>query len=181
MGLLSVGTLLSWDDAKKNADVVRKKGIRQFINVHKKVRDRKNDCLKWGDEVEFSMVKFDHKEKKCYLLLKANEVLPILQGPEERNEKTGSLWRPEFANYMIEATPGEPYAHQINNFNKLQANMALRRKQAQDILGEDEYVLSLTCFPFLGKENFTWPNYQSTPNTGITRSLFFVDQGLFSL
>ena len=179
MGLLTVGTLLSWAETKEHADLVRKKGIRQFINVHRKVRDRKNDCLKWGDEVEFSMVKFDHKNKRCYLLLKANQVLPVLQGPEERNEKTASLWRPEYANYMIEATPGEPYAHQINNFNKLEANMRLRRKQAQDILGEDEFVMSITSFPHLGCENFTWPNYTSTPHEGITRSLFFVDQAIY--
>ena len=102
MGLLSFGTPLSWEETKKYADLIRKKGINQFINVHRAIKDRKNDCLKWGDEVEFTLVRFDHKEKKCYVLLKAHELLPILQGPENRHEKKlMSLWRPEYANYMV--------------------------------------------------------------------------------
>ncbi len=105
MGLLTVGTLLNYDETKKYADLVRQKGIQQFINIYNLVKERKHDCLKWGDEIEFSLVKFDHKNKKCYLLLKADELLPVLNGPENRNEKNlSSLWRPEYANYMIEGT-----------------------------------------------------------------------------
>lgn len=181
MGLLTVGTPMTWEETQKYAQIIREKGIRQFLNVHKRLKERKNDCLKWGDEVEFSMVKFDHKEKKCYLLLKANELLPILQGPEERNEKLLTLWRPEYANYMIEGTPGQPYEHQISCFNRVEANMRLRRKQASELLGENEYVLSLTTFPFLGQPNFTYPNYKTKPNdpNGITTSLFFVDEAIY--
>lgn len=179
MGLLSVGTLLTWPETKQYSDLVREKGIKEFINVYKKLRDRNSDCLKWGDEVEFSLVKFDHKGKKCFLLLKAHELLPTLNGPEERNEKNlSSLWRPEYANYMIEGTPGFPYDHNISNFNKLEENMRLRRKQVQDMLNEDEYVLSLTTFPFLGRPNYTSPSYEPTPKDGVTRSLFYVDNAI---
>lgn len=179
MGLLTVGTLLNWQETKKDADLVREKGIKQFINLYNGLKDKKGDCLKWGDEVEFTMVKFDHKTKKCYLLLKAHELLPVLNGPEERNEKNlSSMWRPEFADYMIEGTPGSPYDHRISNFNKLESNMRFRRKQVQDMLGEDEYCLSITTFPGLGTPNFTFPTY-STKQDGITQSLFFVDQAIF--
>lgn len=51
MGLLSLGTLMSWPDTKKHADQVREKGIRQFLAIHRNLKERKNDCLKWGDEV----------------------------------------------------------------------------------------------------------------------------------
>lgn len=180
MGLLSVGTLLTWEENKKYAQLIREKGIKQFLNVYNLVKTRTNDCLKWGDEVEFTLVKFDHKAKKAYLLLKADELLPTLNGPEERNEKNlPSLWRPEYANYMVEGTPGLPYNHSIANFNKLESNMSFRRKQVQDMLGEDEYVLSLTNFPFLGRPNYTFPNYPVRPKDGITRSLFFVDEAIF--
>jgi glutamate--cysteine ligase catalytic subunit len=80
---------------------------------------------------------------------------------------------------MVEGTPGSPYDHQIVNFKKLEANMRLRRKQVQDILGEDEYILSLTSFPMLGCANFTFPSYPSTPNEGVTRSLFYIDQAIY--
>lgn len=180
MGLLTVGTLLTWEENKQYAQLVREKGIKQFLNVYNLVKTRTNDCLKWGDEVEFTLVKFDHKAKKCYLLLKADELLPTLNGPEERNEKNlPSMWRPEYANYMVEGTPGSPYNHNIANFNKLESNMSFRRKQVQDMLGEDEYVLSLTNFPFLGRPNYTFPNYPVTPKDGITRSLFWVDPAIF--
>ena len=180
MGLLTVGTPLNWDEIQQYADFIRKKGIEQFLNIHKKVKDRKNDCLKWGDEVEFTLVKFDHINKKCYLLLKAKELLPILQGPEDRNENTASLWRPEYADYMVEGTPGGPYDHQIGCLNKLEANMRLRRNQVQELLKDkDEFILSLTSFPMLGCKNFSWPSYPTTPNEGITRSLFFCDQAIY--
>jgi glutamate--cysteine ligase catalytic subunit len=180
MGLLSLGTPMTWEETKKNADLVRKKGIEQFLNIHRAVKDRKNDCLKWGDEVEFSLVKFDHENKKCYLLLKAEELLPPLQAPEERNEKNlPTLWRPEYANYMIEATPGHPYEHTISCFNRVEANMSLRRKQAQDMLGKDEYIVSLTGFPRLGTPQFTWPHHVTTPGQGVTTSLFFMDEAIY--
>ena len=106
-------------------------------------------------------------------------MLPTLQGPENRNEKSLTLWRPEYANYMVEGTPGAPYQHKISCFNRVEANMNLRRKQVQEILGEDEYIMSITAFPLLGNPNFTWPNYPTTPGQGITTSLFFHDNAIY--
>ena len=51
MGLLSKGTPLSWEETKKNAWIVHKVGIEQFIALYHKMKDRKGDTLKWGDEV----------------------------------------------------------------------------------------------------------------------------------
>ncbi len=51
MGLLSLGTPLSWEEAKKHADHVRQHGIQQFLNIYDKVKDRTRDGLLWGDEV----------------------------------------------------------------------------------------------------------------------------------
>lgn len=51
MGLLSLGSPLDWSETKKYADHVRKHGILQFLHIYNKLKDRENDCLKWGDEV----------------------------------------------------------------------------------------------------------------------------------
>ncbi len=51
MGLLTLGHPLSWEETKKHAQSIREHGIEQFIQIYKKVKDRRNDCLKWGDEV----------------------------------------------------------------------------------------------------------------------------------
>jgi len=51
MGLWSNGTPLSWEEAKKHADHVRKHGIKQSLAIYRKLKDRQNDSLLWGDEV----------------------------------------------------------------------------------------------------------------------------------
>jgi hypothetical protein len=59
-------------------------------------------------------------------------------------------WHPEACDYMIEGVPSEPYGFLPAFLNTVEANMALRRKQAQEILSEKsdcEYVLSISAFP----------------------------------
>lgn len=51
MGLLSEGSPLDWEETKKYADHVRKHGVKQFINLYHKLKNRPCDVLKWGDEV----------------------------------------------------------------------------------------------------------------------------------
>ena len=51
MGLLSLGTPLSWDQTKKYADHVRDHGITQFLYTWDRLKDRQGDELMWGDEV----------------------------------------------------------------------------------------------------------------------------------
>lgn len=51
MGLLSEGKPLSWTDTKKNASHVHRVGIKQFLAHYQRLKDRKGDVLKWGDEV----------------------------------------------------------------------------------------------------------------------------------
>ena len=50
---------------------------------------------------------------KVRVSLRANDLLDQLFASEEVNNSLGeenrSLWRPEFASYMIEGTPGTPY------------------------------------------------------------------------
>ena len=85
MGLLSEGSPLSWDETKKWARHVQTNGIQQFINFYKKLQNREGDSLKWGDEVEYIVVKFDHDNRRAHVSLRAQEVLPILRQPENDN------------------------------------------------------------------------------------------------
>jgi len=57
------------------------------------------------------VVKFDHAHRKVRLSIRAStEVLKQLQAAEESGQlELASLWRPEFAAYMVEGTPGQPY------------------------------------------------------------------------
>ena len=51
MGLLTQGRPLTWEETKRSAELVRQLGIDQFIRIYHELKERKNDCLKWGDEV----------------------------------------------------------------------------------------------------------------------------------
>ena len=51
MGLLSLGTPLTWEEAKQFADHVRHHGITQFLHTWDRLKDRYGDELLWGDEV----------------------------------------------------------------------------------------------------------------------------------
>nr|AAV48595.2 gamma-glutamylcysteine synthetase [Laeonereis acuta] len=180
MGLLSEGSPLSWEETKKYADHVRKHGIIQFINLYKKLKDRSNGCLRWGDEVEYMLVKLNRSKKEARLLLNAEQVLAELQRREkERHGDLVTLWRPEYAAYMVEGTPGKPYGHLMAHFNRVEANMRARREEVKKLLADDEYPLSLTAFPRLGCPPFTQPELHPNPEEGASRSLFFPDGAIF--
>ena len=55
MGLLSLGSPLPWTETKKHAEHVRKHGIIQFLHIYDKLKDKEDDCLKWGDEVNIDL------------------------------------------------------------------------------------------------------------------------------
>lgn len=148
MGLLSEGNPLSWEDTKKYANHVREHGVTQFINLYKRLRDRQGDVLKWGDEVEYIIVKIDDEKQTAKVSLRAKEVLAELN-EKELSDPLGvkSLWRPEYGAYMIEGTPGKPYGGLLAHFNIVEANMRYRREEAQALLKNGELLMSLTNFP----------------------------------
>ena len=52
-----------------------------------------------------------------------------------------ALWRPEYASYMVEGTPGRPYGHRMAHFNMVEANMRLRF-----IMFHYKYALTVVIF-----------------------------------
>ncbi|XP_046839133.1 glutamate--cysteine ligase catalytic subunit-like isoform X3 [Xenia sp. Carnegie-2017] len=180
MGLLTEGSPLSWEETKKYANHIRSHGITQLLNIFKRLQHRENDCLKWGDEVEYVVVKFDHAKKKAKLLLKGQDLLPKLQEEEHNNPgKNETSWKPEYASYMLEGTPGQPLGGCMRHFNMIEANMKLRRQEVMNLLNpEDECLLSMTCFPRIGCPQFTFPCEVPTPTSGASNSLFFPDQAI---
>jgi len=60
MGLLYLGTPLTWDEAKKYAEHVRSHGITQFLHTWDRLKDRTGDELLWGDEVRLVLRSSGH-------------------------------------------------------------------------------------------------------------------------
>ncbi|CAL4121769.1 unnamed protein product, partial [Meganyctiphanes norvegica] len=87
MGLLTLGTPLSWAETKAHADHVKEHGAQQFINHYKRLRQRTNDPFKWGDEMEYMIVKLDHVNKRAQLSLRGSELLKDLQEREHNRNK----------------------------------------------------------------------------------------------
>jgi glutamate--cysteine ligase catalytic subunit len=53
MGLLTDGTPLHWDEAKKHAEFIRMHGIKQFLAIYRQCKDRTLQENLWGDEVRW--------------------------------------------------------------------------------------------------------------------------------
>ena len=180
MGLLTKGEPLNWSETKKHSKSIRRRGVEQFLKLYKAYKSRDFDSFKYGDEVEYSLIRFDHKERKVYCLLKAQQILgQILNEQKSTTAKRETIWSPEFANFMIEGLPGQPYGHEINNIASIEGNMNLRRNQVQELLECNEYCMTFSTFPLLGCPNFTWPTCIATPGRGITTSMFFPDNAVF--
>ena len=151
-----------------------------MIHEHDNDDNVQNDSgrgLKWGDEVEYIIVKLDHENKKARVSLRAATLLDQLTKPEENMKKMEnpdmkllpSLWRPEYASYMVEGTPGYPYGGSLNFFNTVEHNMRARRQELEQLLEEDEHCFSISSFPRLGCPDFTSPPTLPDPVHSFTR------------
>lgn len=181
---------MEWEDMAVWQEHVRKHGVQQFIRLYNKLKDERGRTLKWGDEVEYIIVKLDHAAKAARVSLRADELLGKLIVPEEKMKEEvkdhgvssvelRSLWRPEYASYMVEGTPGGPYGGATNYFNTVEHNMRVRRKELEDLLEEDEICVSISAFPRLGCPGFTVPPTAPHPDTSFTRSLFWPSEATF--
>ncbi|CAM9584264.1 unnamed protein product, partial [Phaeothamnion confervicola] len=151
-GLLRVGTPLSWAQAQPYLNYVRLHGVRQFINAYNKVKDIRNDELKWGDEVEYGIFVMDSEKKQAKLSLRAAEILRELSAREQEHEYRceGCQWHPEYGAWMIEGTPKRPYRGFTTDLLRVERNMRLRRKRLLAVLRPNEIAPTVTNFPLLG-------------------------------
>ncbi|KAJ6499344.1 glutamate-cysteine ligase catalytic subunit [Mycena sanguinolenta] len=182
MGLLYLGTPLTWDEAKKHADHVRTHGITQFLHTWDRLKDRHGDELLWGDEVEYLVVALDDEKKDAKLSLRQTEILEKLSAissvissdcPESVSVPT---FHPEYGRYMLESTPGSPYTGSIPDLLSVEANMRYRRALARTHLQRHEIPLTLTSFPRLGVPGpFTEP-YFDPANAVSSHSLFLPEE-----
>ncbi|GLB37673.1 putative glutamate-cysteine ligase [Lyophyllum shimeji] len=182
MGLLSIGTPLPWEEAKKWADHVRFHGITQFLNTWERTKDRHGDELLWGDEIEYMVVTFDDAEKNAKLSLRQTEILAKLSSIVDDicadcpPGVTVPTFHPEYGRYMLESTPGSPYTGTIPDLLAVEGNMRFRRSLARQHLKPNEIPMSFTSFPRLGVPGqFTEPYYDPADAVS-SHSLFLPEE-----
>lgn len=162
MGLLSVGVPLTWDETREYLKKLKDQGIRQFATMYKQMKHTTSEFLRWGDEIEYMVVAFDHVNKRAQLCLVASELMPKLSLLNNTQGCCSTKWHYEFGEYMIEATPGSPYQHSLTDIKTVECNMRTRRKILQSRLAENEFACCITSFPRNGCPDFTKPSYQSS-------------------
>lgn len=122
----------------------------------------------------------NHKEKKAYLSLRAEDLMKELNLEEDNynqgklKEAPTSLWRPEYGRFMIESTPFYPYTSDIKSMLYVEENMRLRRKRVEELAKDGEVLLTISMFPLFGAvKNFTIP--ESKPEGEIAKSFYASD------
>ena len=103
--------------------------------VFDRVRRRANDVLRWGDEIEYHLVRLDSRDgrKASAVSLMGPEVLAALATEDaalaargEPAPGTRCSWHPEYGSWMVEATPGAPYGGDTSDLRLVEVNMAVR-------------------------------------------------------
>eukprot|EP00923_Selenidium_pygospionis_P042682 GHVN01073714.1.p2 GENE.GHVN01073714.1~~GHVN01073714.1.p2 ORF type:complete len:858 (-),score=136.27 GHVN01073714.1:62-2635(-) len=181
MGFLSQGQTIKWNKlTKQQLDYVKTHGIEQFLHLWKVNKDRIDLSLKWGDEVEYTLVEFDQARQRVALWSGADVILEELMVRENLrvhfDGTKASDWRPEMASHMVEALPDPPYKLNVKSLVVLEESMRLRRNKIQRILPEGVYVSSQTNFPTMGIGRFLAPHYKPDPEKSCSRSVFIPDQ-----
>ncbi|CCL99089.1 uncharacterized protein FIBRA_01103 [Fibroporia radiculosa] len=182
MGLLSLGTPLAWDDAKRHADHVRSHGITQFLNIWDRLKDRCGDELLWGDEIEYMVVSFDHESKNARLSLRQSEILAKLKAitndiaSDRADSGSVPTFHPEYGRFMLESTPGSPYTGSLTDLLSVEGDMRYRRRLARKYLKQDELPFTLTSYPRLGVSGVFTDPYFDPENAVSSHSLFLPEE-----
>lgn len=196
MGLLTLGTPLSWPETKALSSHVREHGITQLLSLWSKVKGRRGDAVLWGDEIEYIVVSFDEATKNPRLSLRQGEILKVLAVSHERScqeveaedeEGQGGsgasradqipTFHPEYGRYMLESTPGCPFGASPAQLCSVEGNMRMRRRIAKRHLLPNELPLTLTSFPRLGVTDVPFLDDETlVPNGKASQSLFLPDE-----
>ncbi|KZP05503.1 hypothetical protein FIBSPDRAFT_805693, partial [Athelia psychrophila] len=182
MGLLYLGTALTWEESKKYADHVRTHGITQFLHTWDRLKDRQGDELLWGDEIEYMVISFDKEAKNAKLSLRQTEILAKLGSIVSdisagcADEITVPTFHPEYGRFMIESTPGSPYTGAITDLLSVECNMRYRRTLVRSHLHPTELPITLTSFPMLGTPGVFTEPYFAPAGAVSSHSLFLPEE-----
>ena len=89
-------------------------------------------------------------------------------------------WHPEFAQFQLEGTPGQPYGATTDELLKIEHNMRLRRAIANFFLGEGAFVVTMPTFPLLGRHGCFFPESPVTSDNTLFSGSLFVPDGVIN-
>jgi len=162
MGLLKVGTPLTWKETIPHSRYIREHGVKQFLSTYNRVKDIENDHLFYGDEIEFSLAKLDPEKREVKLSLRGTELLQGLNEREKHGDARGHCggctWHQEYGSWMVEGTPDKPYSGYTTSLLQVEQNMRLRRARLLVSLEPNEIAPTVVTFPLMGVGDFASPS-----------------------
>jgi glutamate--cysteine ligase catalytic subunit len=187
MGFLFASKSLTWEESLEYLKYVRDHGIEQFLHTFHSVRSVHGDLLRWGDEIEYGVVRIvgdsTDPDRHVQASLRSHDMIDDLQRIEAHGQVHGLsesdkfTWMPEYGAWMLESTPGKPYEG-ILSLLEVEYNMMMRRSRLLSVLQPDEIVPTMSCFPMLGVGvDSTYPPFH--PNGPVAESLFIPDEVIF--
>ncbi|WRT68069.1 uncharacterized protein IL334_005044 [Kwoniella shivajii] len=174
MGLLALGTPLTWEETKPLAEHIRNHGITQFLNTWDRWKDNTGKGLLWGDEIEYMVASFHDNEKKAVLSLRQTEILTKLQSvtldpalAKYKPEGCNAIptFHPEYGRYMLESTPGFPFSGTPSSLVSVESDMRFRRQIIRSHLKDHELPITITAWPRLGVSNEFFTDPETKPDS----------------
>lgn len=126
-------------------------------------------------------MRFDEKNQVARASLCATKLLDILNKKGKENPNgVAALWCAEYATYMIEGCPSQPYEGIQCSFNRVEANMRERRKEVSELLHDGDVIMTMTNFPRTGAPDFTFPIHKPQPENAdcCDPSLYFPEEAI---
>eukprot|EP00316_Scyphosphaera_apsteinii_P011375 CAMPEP_0119346040 /NCGR_PEP_ID=MMETSP1333-20130426/107801_1 /TAXON_ID=418940 /ORGANISM="Scyphosphaera apsteinii, Strain RCC1455" /LENGTH=699 /DNA_ID=CAMNT_0007358535 /DNA_START=74 /DNA_END=2173 /DNA_ORIENTATION=+ len=162
-GKLAQLTALTFEQSLPWLRHVRTHGVMQFISIFHRSGGVRDDTLLWGDEIEYMLVQLDANKRSVCLSLRGEQVLQELQDKESTHARRDGFgeaasWHPEYAGWMLEGTPRNPYGGFTTDLRRVEQNMRLRRTRIASSLRAGEAVLTMPAFPLLGVGDFCTPS-----------------------
>ncbi|EUD68011.1 glutamate-cysteine ligase catalytic subunit [Plasmodium inui San Antonio 1] len=169
MGFLKIGTPLSWEEVQKVKSLIRLYGILQFVHTYKCNKDRVDENIMFGDEIEYIVIRNDENLKESSALLCATDLIDEMMNLESVTYcQYGSHWTPEYSSFTIEGTPSVPFKFDINSSPFVEDCMRIRRIKLNNVLSAITGVRAITlpCFPNALLENSLLMARRITQETG---------------
>jgi len=148
MGLLKDAKILPWLEKNKNISNYKKLGIYQFIRMYNQYKFNSSIPFYWGYEMEYMLLKKINNNYKLNLI--GSEVINKISIQNE-------CWLPEYANWMIEKIPKNPFDNRLTNLLLIDNYLQIEITKLNKNLDTNSKSIMLTSFPLIGVEDFYVP------------------------
>jgi len=154
-GLHMEGRILDWPQTLSYSKFVQEQGLQELIWIYDNSKDRKDDPFRWGDEIEYTLLKDNKKAGIMQLPLRGQEYLKKLM----KVPNSICHWFPESGEFNLETSPKAPYENDIASWLNMEKDLDSRVKEGNSILPKNEHLLTYCAFGRGGCPRATDPEY----------------------